>query len=266
MLRDITLGQYYPTDSVLHRLDPRTKLFGTLVYIVTLFLADSLFGYAAAALFLVLAIKLSNVPVKFMVRGFKAIVFLLLISVSFNLFLTPGTPIFKIGFLQMTWEGLELATFMAVRLIFLVMGSTILTLTTTPNQLTDGLEKSLGFLNRVGVPVHEVSMMMSIALRFIPILVEETDKIMKAQMARGADFESGNLIQKAKAMVPLLVPLFISAFRRATDLAMAMEARCYRGGEGRTKMKPLHYEGRDKKTYAVYLVYFLASLAFKILL
>ena len=166
----------------------------------------------------------------------------------------------------MTWEGLELATFMAVRLIFLVMGSTILTLTTTPNQLTDGLEKSLGFLNRVGVPVHEVSMMMSIALRFIPILVEETDKIMKAQMARGADFESGNLIQKAKAMVPLLVPLFISAFRRATDLAMAMEARCYRGGEGRTKMKPLHYEGRDKKTYAVYLVYFLASLAFKILL
>ena len=266
MLRDITLGQYYPTDSVLHRLDPRTKLLGTLVYIVTLFLADSLFGYAAAALFLVLAIKLSNVPVKFMVRGLKAIVFLLLISVSFNLFLTPGTPIFKIGFLQMTWEGLELATFMAVRLIFLVMGSTILTLTTTPNQLTDGLEKSLGFLNRVGVPVHEVSMMMSIALRFIPILVEETDKIMKAQMARGADFESGNLIQKAKAMVPLLVPLFISAFRRATDLAMAMEARCYRGGEGRTKMKPLHYEGRDKKTYAVYLVYFLASLAFKILL
>ena len=266
MLRDITLGQYYPTDSVLHRLDPRTKLFGTLVYIVTLFLADSLFGYAAAALFLVLAIKLSNVPVKFMVRGLKAIVFLLLISVSFNLFLTPGTPIFKIGFLQMTWEGLELATFMAVRLIFLVMGSTILTLTTTPNQLTDGLEKSLGFLNRVGVPVHEVSMMMSIALRFIPILVEETDKIMMAQMARGADFESGNLIQKAKAMVPLLVPLFISAFRRATDLAMAMEARCYRGGEGRTKMKPLHYEGRDKKTYAVYLVYFLASLAFKILL
>ena len=266
MLRDITLGQYYPTDSVLHRLDPRTKLFGTLVYIVTLFLADSLFGYAAAALFLVLAIKLSNVPVKFMVRGLRAIVFLLLISVSFNLFLTPGTPIFKIGFLQMTWEGLELATFMAVRLIFLVMGSTILTLTTTPNQLTDGLEKSLGFLNRVGVPVHEVSMMMSIALRFIPILVEETDKIMKAQMARGADFESGNLIQKAKAMVPLLVPLFISAFRRATDLAMAMEARCYRGGEGRTKMKPLHYEGRDKKTYAVYLVYFLASLAFKILL
>lgn len=260
MLRDITLGQYYPTDSVLHRLDPRTKLFGTLVYIVTLFLADSLFGYAAAALFLVLAIKLSNVPVKFMVRGLKAIVFLLLISVSFNLFLTPGTPIFKIGFLQMTWEGLELATFMAVRLIFLVMGSTILTLTTTPNQLTDGLEKSLGFLNRVGVPVHEVSMMMSIALRFIPILIEETDKIMKAQMARGADFESGNLLQRVKNMIPLLVPLFVSAFRRADDLAMAMEARCYNGGEGRTKMKPLRYAGVDHKAYVLVIGYFVVIL------
>lgn len=266
MLRDITLGQYYPIDSVLHRLDSRTKLFGTLVYIVTLFLADNLLTYAAATLFLILAVKLSNVPVKFMVRGLKAIVFLLLISVSFNLFLTPGAPIFKIGFLQITWEGLELASFMAVRLVFLVMGSTILTLTTTPNQLTDGLERSLGFLKKVGVPVHEVSMMMSIALRFIPILVEETDKIMKAQMARGADFESGNLIQKAKAMVPLLVPLFISAFRRATDLAMAMEARCYRGGEGRTKMKPLHYAKRDKLTYLFYLAYFVLVLAAKILL
>lgn len=266
MLRDITLGQYYPVDSLLHRLDPRTKLFGTLVYIVTLFIADTIWAYLAAALFLVTAIQLSRVPVKFMVRGLKSIVFLLLISVSFNLFLTPGTPIFKIGFLQMTWEGLEFAVFMAVRLIFLVLGSTILTLTTTPNQLTDGLEKSLGFLSHVGVPVHEVSMMMSIALRFIPILIEETDKIMKAQMARGADFESGNLIQKAKAMVPLLVPLFISAFRRATDLAMAMEARCYRGGEGRTKMKPLHYEKRDRLTYLFYLVYFAVCLAAKCVL
>ena len=263
MLRDITLGQYYPVDSVLHRMDPRTKLFGTLVYIVTLFIADTVWAYAAAALFLAAAVRLSKVPVKFMVRGLKSIVFLLLISVSFNLFLTPGTPIFKIGFLQMTWEGLEFAVFMAVRLIFLVLGSTILTLTTTPNQLTDGLEKSLGFLSKVGVPVHEVSMMMSIALRFIPILIEETDKIMKAQMARGADFESGNLIQKAKAMVPLLLPLFISAFRRATDLAMAMEARCYRGGEGRTKMKPLHYARRDKLTYLFYLAYFLICLAAK---
>ena len=263
MLRDITLGQYYPVDSVLHRMDPRTKLFGTLVYIVTLFIADSIWAYGLAALFLAAAIRLSRVPVKFMVRGLKSIVILLLISVSFNLFLTPGTPIFKIGFLQMTWEGLRFAAFMAIRLVYLVMGSTILTLTTTPNQLTDGLEKSLGFMGKIGVPVHEVSMMMSIALRFIPILIEETDKIMKAQMARGADFESGNLIQRAKAMVPLLVPLFISAFRRATDLAMAMEARCYRGGEGRTKMKPLRYEKRDRITYLVYAGYFLLFLAAK---
>ena len=266
MLRDITLGQYYPIDSVLHRMDPRTKLFGTMAYIVSLFIADSLPVYAAAALFLVIAIRMSKVPVKFMVRGLKSIVILLLISVSFNLFLTPGTPIFKIGFLQMTWEGVEFAALMAVRLIFLVLGSTILTLTTTPNQLTDGLEKSLGFLGKVGVPVHEVSMMMSIALRFIPILIVETDKIMKAQMARGADFETGNLIQKAKAMVPLLVPLFISAFRRATDLAMAMEARCYRGGDGRTKMKPLRYENRDRVAYAVCFVYLAAVIGMKIIL
>ena len=199
--------------------------------------------------------RLSKVPFKFIVRGLKAIVVLLLISVSFNLFLTPGRVIFQLGFLKLTWEGLETAGFMALRLIYLVIGSSVMTLTTTPNELTDGLEKSLGFLNKIGVPVHEDSMMMSIALRFIPILIEETDKIMKAQMARGADFESGNLIQKAKSMVPLLVPLFISAFRRATDLAMAMEARCYHGGEGRTKMKPLHYSKRDYVAYAVYVIY-----------
>ena len=256
MIKDITIGQYFTGHSPLHRMDPRTKLFGTLVFIISLFIANSIPAYIAAVVFLAGAIRLSKVPFKFIVRGLKAIVFLLLISVSFNLFLTPGTVLFQIGFLKLTLEGLKTAGFMGLRLIFLVIGSSIMTLTTTPNELTDGLEKSLGFLNKIGVPVHEVSMMMSIALRFIPILVEETDKIMKAQMARGADFESGNLIQKAKAMVPLLVPLFISAFRRATDLAMAMEARCYHGGEGRTKMKPLHYARRDKIAYVVYLVYF----------
>ena len=266
MLRDITLGQYYPVDSVLHRLDPRTKLFGTLVYIISLFVADGIVGYGLAAVFLVTAIRLSRVPFRFMVRGLKSIVILLLISVSFNLFLTPGTAVFRLGFLQITWEGLQFAAFMALRLIFLVLGSTVLTLATTPNQLTDGLEKSLGFLKKAGVPVHEISMMMSIALRFIPILVEETDKIMKAQMARGADFDSGGLIKKAKAMVPLLVPLFISAFRRATDLAMAMEARCYRGGEGRTKMKPLKYEKRDRAAYGLELGYFAVMLAVGIFL
>lgn len=255
MIRDITLGQYYPVDSVIHRLDPRTKLFGTMVYIISLFMANHLWCYAAAAVFLAIVIGLSKVPFKFMVRGLKAIMILLLISVSFNLFLTEGTPIFKIWFLTVTWEGLRMSVFMGLRLIFLVVGSSVMTLTTTPNELTDGLEKSLGFLKKVRMPVHEVSMMMSIALRFIPILIEETDKIMKAQMARGADFESGNLIQKAKAMVPLLVPLFISAFRRATDLAMAMEARCYHGGEGRTKMKPLHYQRNDRIAYLVYAVY-----------
>lgn len=263
MIREITLGQYYPVDSVLHRMDPRTKLFGTMVFIISLFIADNIFGYLAATVFLVLAIRLSRVPFAFMVRGLRAVLFLLLISVSFNLFLTPGQVVFAVGFLKVTWEGLRMAGFMALRLVYLIIGSSIMTLTTTPNQLTDGLERGLGFLNKVRVPVHEISMMMSIALRFIPILVEETDKIMKAQMARGADFESGNLIQKARSMVPLLVPLFISAFRRATDLAMAMEARCYHGGQGRTKMKPLRYETRDYVAYIFYVVYLAGMVALR---
>ena len=265
MIRDITLGQYYPVDSVLHRMDPRTKLFGTMVFIISLFLADHIGAYAIATVFLASAIAISRVPFKFMVRGLKAVVILLLISVSFNLFLTDGEVLVRLGFLRITREGLRMSCFMGLRLIYLVVGSSIMTLTTTPNQLTDGMEKSLGFLKAVKVPVHEISMMMSIALRFIPILVEETDKIMKAQMARGADFESGNLIQKAKSMVPLLVPLFISAFRRATDLAMAMEARCYRGGEGRTRMKPLHYAGRDYRAYGIYGLYMAAIIGTRII-
>lgn len=255
MLREITLGQYYPVDSVIHRLDPRTKLFGTLMFIISLFLANNLWGYLLATVVLAAVIRMTRVPFSFMVKGLKAILFLLLISVSFNLFLTNGEVLVQFWIFRITREGLRMAGFMAVRLVYLVLGSTIMTLTTTPNALTDGLEKSLGIFGKIGVPVHEISMMMSIALRFIPILVEETDKIMKAQMARGADFESGNLIQKAKAMVPLLVPLFISAFRRATDLAMAMEARCYRGGSGRTKMKPLHYASRDRIAYGLQLGY-----------
>lgn len=255
MIRDITLGQYYPADSVLHRLDPRTKLFGTMVYIISLFLAGNVWGYLAAVLFLTVAVRASRVPLSFMVKGLKAIVFIMVVSVSFNLFLTDGREIFRLGFLKITWEGLQTAVFMALRLVLLVVGSSIMTLTTTPNALTDGLEKGLNFMNRIRVPVHEMAMMMSIALRFIPILIEETDKIMKAQMARGADFESGNLIRRVKNMIPLLVPLFISAFRRATDLAMAMEARCYHGGEGRTKMKPLCYAARDRLTYVFFFIY-----------
>ena len=265
MLKDVTLGQYYPVDSPLHRLDPRTKLAGTVIYIVALFLCKSFVGYGLAALFLIAVIKMSNVPFSYMVRGLKGILVLLLISVSFNLFLTNGEVIFSLGILKVTKEGLKVAGFMALRLIFLVLGSTVMTLTTTPNALTDGMEKGLGFLKKFKVPVHEIAMMMSIALRFIPILIEETDKIMKAQMARGADFESGNIMQKAKAMVPLLVPLFVSAFRRATDLAMAMEARCYHGGAGRTKMKPLKYSAADRIAYLILLLFFAAIVAIRIL-
>lgn len=255
MIRDITIGQYYPTEALLHRLDPRVKLVGTLVFIISLFIADSWLAYVLAAAYLAMMIHLSKVPVSFMVRGLKAVMILLLISVGFNIFLTKGEHVLvDFWILTITWEGLRQAFFMALRLIFLIMGSSLMTLTTTPNQLTDGLETGLGFLKKFHVPIHEIAMMMSIALRFIPILIEETDKIMKAQMARGADFESGGLIEKAKALVPILVPLFISAFRRATDLAMAMEARCYHGGD-RTKMKPLKYERRDHITYLVFAVY-----------
>lgn len=261
MLRDITLGQYYQTESVIHRLDPRVKLAGTLLFIISLFFFRNFIGYLVAAIFLTVVIKLSHVPFKFMVKGMKAILFLLLITVSFNLFLTPGEALVSVWKFTITKEGLETAVTMAVRLTMLVVGSSIMTLTTTPNNLTDGMEKGMRPLKIFHVPVHEVAMMMSIALRFIPILLEETDKIMKAQIARGADFESGNLIHRAKALVPLLVPLFISAFRRANDLAMAMEARCYRGGDGRTKMKPLVYQKRDRLAYLCILVYLVAGIS-----
>ena len=261
MLRDITLGQYYQTESVIHKMDARVKLGGTLLYIISLFFFKNFAGYLIAALFLGVVIKLSKVPFRFMVKGMKTIVFLLMITVIFNLFLTPGTPLVSFWKFTITIEGLRIAISMAIRLTLLIIGSSIMTLTTTPNNLTDGMEKMMRPLKVFKVPVHEVAMMMSIALRFIPILLEETDKIMKAQIARGADFESGNLMKRAKAMVPLLVPLFISAFRRANDLAMAMEARCYRGGEGRTKMKPLIYKKRDFIAYACIGCYLIISIA-----
>lgn len=255
MLKDITLGQYYPADSVIHKLDPRVKLMGTIVFIISLFAFRSVSCYILATAALAVVIKMSKVPFKFIIKGLKAIFILMMITVAFNLFLTPGTPVVTIWKLKITWEGIETAAFMAIRLIYLIIGSSVMTLTTTPNDLTDGMEKGLGFLKKVHVPVHEIAMMMSIALRFIPILMEETDKIQKAQKARGADFESGNLIQKAKALIPLLVPLFISAFRRANDLAMAMEARGYHGGEGRTKMRPLEYKRNDKLAYLIMAAY-----------
>ena len=256
MIRDITIGQYYPAKSVIHRLDPRVKIVCTLLFIVSLFIQNSVLGYAIATVFLAVVIRLSKVPFKFIVKGLKAVVILLLFTAVMNLFLTQGGDVlFSFWIFKVSEKGLRLAVFMAIRLIYLILGSSIMTFTTTPNGLTDGIESLLGPLKKLKVPVHEVAMMMSIALRFIPILLEETDKIMKAQIARGADLESGNLIQKVKAMVPILVPLFVSAFRRANDLAMAMEARCYHGGEGRTKMKPLVYRSQDYKAYAFVIIY-----------
>ena len=245
MLRDITLGQYYPADSVIHKLDPRVKLFATLIYIISLFCFKGIAALLAATAFLFAVIKTSKVPFRFMVKGLKAIMVLMLITALFNLFLTPGEPIVQLWIFKITAEGAQNAVLMAIRLTYLILGTSIMTLTTTPNQLTDGLEKSLMPLSKIGIPVHAIAMMMSIALRFIPILIEETD---------------GNLIQKAKSMVPLLVPLFVSAFRRADDLAMAMEARCYNGGEGRTKMKPLKYVAADHKAYAIIFAYFIVIL------
>lgn len=260
MLRDITLGQYYPENSILHKLDPRVKLLGTFVFIVSLFLFDSFYGYIVATVFLTSMIILSKVPFSFMTRGLKAIVVLMLFTVTINMLLTPGEVLVSFWKITVTKEGVKLAIFMAFRLIYLIIGSSIMTLTTTPSNLTDGLEKGLSFLKVFKAPVHEIAMMMSIALSFIPILMEETDKIMKAQMARGASFDEGKIGDRIRSLVPLLVPLFVSAFRRANDLAMAMEARCYRGGEGRTKMKPLVYKRRDYIAYIILLVYLVLTI------
>lgn len=266
MLRDITLGQYYPADSVIHKLDPRTKLFATLLFIISVFSFDGIVGFIVMTAFLFGVIALSKVPLSFMLRGLKAIMILLVIAGLFNLFLTPGQVLWSIWKIHITREGLRNAVLMTIRMVYLIMGSSVMTLTTTPNQLTDGLEKALKPLQKINVPVHEIAMMMSIALRFIPILIEETDKIMKAQMARGADFETGGLVKKAKNMVPLLVPLFVSAFRRANDLALAMEARCYVGAEGRTKMIPLVYHKVDRLAYVVVIAYFVLLMVIKVVL
>ena len=261
-MRNITIGQYYPADSILHKLDPRVKFLGTLVFIVSLFLIKGLAGYVFVTVALVTLVKLSKVPFGMMLKGMKAIIFILIITVFFNMLFTPGEAIFKIWRLTITKEGVYQALRMAVRLSYLIIGSSIMTLTTTPNQLTDAMENLFSPLKVIKVPVHEISMMMSIALRFIPILMEETDKIMKAQIARGADFESGNLIKRVTNMIPLLVPLFVSAFQRANDLAMAMEARCYHGGEGRTQMKPLRYEKRDYIAYILMAAFAVAAVCF----
>ena len=264
MIRDITIGQYYPADSVIHKLDPRVKLFSTMIYIIALFMFKGIAGIALITLFLAGVIKTSKVPFRYIVKGLKAVMMLLAMTATFNVLFTAGdNMLFQYGIIKISTVGITNAILMSIRLIYLIIGTSLMTLTTTPNQLTDGLETSLSPFNKIGVPVHAVAMMMSIALRFIPILIEETDKIMKAQMARGADFENGNIIKRAKNMVPLLVPLFISAFRRADDLAMAMEARCYNGGEGRTKMKPLKYSKYDYRAYMVSLLFLIGVIAMR---
>lgn len=265
MFKDITIGQYYPVDSILHKLDPRVKLFGTLVYIISLFIFKGPIGIVLILGFLAAVIALSKVPLKFMLKGLRGIVFLMIFAGLINLFMTNGDIIWEWKSLHITQQGLENCVLMTSRMMLLIIGSSIMTLTTTPNSLTDGLEKSLKPLAKIKVPVHDISMMMSIALRFIPILAEETDKIQKAQMARGAIFDGKNIIKKIKAMIPLLVPLFVSAFRRANDLALAMEARCYNGGEGRTKMHPLKYEKNDILAYVVLWAFLALVIAARIL-
>ncbi|MBE3102091.1 MAG: energy-coupling factor transporter transmembrane protein EcfT [Firmicutes bacterium] len=259
MLKDITIGQYYPGESPIHKLDPRTKLVITFLFIVIIFFIRFYTGYLFILSFMLLTILLSKIPIKYVMKGLKPLLFIILLTFFINLFFTPGdNVVFRLWIFVVTLEGLKQGIFMALRLIFLVTGTSLLTLTTSPIALTDGIEMLLNPLKVIKFPAHELAMMMTIALRFIPTLLEETDKIMKAQMARGADFESGNIIQRAKSLVPLLVPLFISAFRRADELAMAMEARCYRGGGNRTRMKILTVETRD---YAAYGVTFLMMAA-----
>ncbi len=245
MLKDVTLGQFFPGNSVAHKLDPRTKLILTVLYIVALFCAKSFVSYGLMVALLIISVKISGVSPKALVRGLKPVLLIICFTAVLNLFYTPGEELVHFWIFRITKEGLFTAFFMVLRITMLIMGTFLLTYTTSPIALTDGLETLLAPLKKIKVPVHELAMMMSIALRFIPTLIEETDKIMSAQKARGADFESGSILDRAKALVPILVPLFISAFRRADELAVAMECRCYNGGEGKTKLHVLHYERRD---------------------
>jgi energy-coupling factor transport system permease protein len=245
MFRSVTIGQHIPGDSVIHRLDPRTKILSAMFLIVLLFVVKGFVGYGLVALGLALVIRASRIPWKFVIRGLRPLMVILVLTLTLHLFMTEGRVIFQVWFLKVTWEGLIRGLMMGTRLVLLILGTSMLTLTTSPMQLTDGIETLLKPGKKIGIPAHELAMMMTIALRFIPTLLEETEKIMKAQMARGADFQSGGIMQRARSLIPLLVPLFVNAFRRADDLAIAMEARGYRGGEGRTKLKELKFQRLD---------------------
>lgn len=265
MMKDITIGQFYNTNSPIHRLDPRTKIIFTLVYVTTLFFAKNPFVYLTAFLVLAAYIKLSCVPLKFILRGLKTLSIIIIFMVIVNLFTVPGAKIlFEWKFIRVTEAGLISAVYLGLRLIFMLIGSSMMTYTTTPNALTDGLEKMLGGLKRFNVPVHEFAMIMAIALRFIPVLSEEMERIMKAQTARGIDFQEGNLFSRLKKLMPILIPLFVSAIRRSNELALAMDARCYHGGEGRTKMKPLRYQSRDGIAYTFVTIYLLGMIVMAI--
>ena len=263
MLKDITLGQYFPGDSVVHQLDPRSKLIAVVIFIACIFTAESYVGYALVIAVTGGMIALSRIPLKSIVRGLKPVMIIIIFTAVLNMFFTPGKVIFQVWKISFTQEGVVRAVFMVLRISLLIAGTFLLTYTTPPIALTDGMERLFNPLKKLHVPVHEMAMMMSMALRFIPTLIEETDKIMSAQRARGADFESGNLLQRAKALIPLLVPLFVSAFRRADELATAMECRCYHGGEGRTKLHVLRYETRDYLTLAFYAALCAAMIALK---
>ncbi len=255
MIRDITLGQYYPGNSWIHRLDPRVKILATILYIVALFVVKDFIGFATAFVGLVAVTAISKVPVSFILRGLKPVFLIILFTFVINMFMIKGEVLVSLWFLEITREGLRTAVFMGVRLVLLIIGSSLLTLTTKPISLTDGIEALLSPFRRFGLPAHELAMMMTIALRFIPTLLEETDKIMKAQQARGADFESGNIINRAKALIPILVPLFISAFRIAQELAMAMEARCYGGSVKRTRMNGMKLCSRDLAASVIFVIF-----------
>lgn len=260
MLKDLTIGQYLPIESPVHRLDPRTKILLTLVFLTAVFFVPDFRGYYILTAFTILAILAARLPIRFVLRGLRPVVFLLLITVILNFFLTPGEPLWKIGPLTATREGVRQGLLMGYRLLLLIVTASLLTLTTSPISLTDGLERLLRPFQRFGVPAHELAMMMTIALRFIPTLTDEADRILKAQMARGADFGSGNVLNRAKALIPLLVPLFVSAFRRADELATAMESRCYRGGEGRSRMKQLRVGFGDAVAVLVTVAFLAAAV------
>jgi len=262
MIKDITLGQYIPGESILHKADPRTKIILTLTFMVVIFFINSFFGFAAMTLFTSLSVAVSGIPVKTTLKGLKPLLIIILFASIINIFSTEGTPIFEYDLLRhITYEGIILAAKLTLRLVLIIVSGSMMTFTTSPILLTDGIEKLLRPFKRLGVPAHELAMMMTIALRFIPTLLEETDKIMKAQAARGADFDTGNLVQRAKSFVPVLIPLFVSAFRRADELATAMEARCYRGSEGRTRMRQLEFRGVDA-VLAIVMILFIVGLMF----